>query len=393
MSAPSLTAVRPAAAPPPRRLAPQARRVPRVVHPVAWWLWAFGLVAVASHTTNPLLLVLVLAVAGTVVAVRRTDAPWARAFPAYLRLGLAVIALRVVFRAVFGADTDPAAHVLVHLPQVPLPSWATGVQLGGPVTLEGMLAALYDGLRLATLLACIGAANALANPKRALRVLPGALYELGAAVVVAVTVAPQLIESARRVRRARQLRGGGQSGFRVLRAIAMPVLQDALERSLRLAAAMDSRGYGRRAQVTRGQRHLTTGLLLAGLLALCGGTYALLGGAASARVVLPAMLAGGALCAGGLALGSRRVVHTAYRPDPWRWPESLVAGSGVAAALVVAFAGRYDAANLDPSLHPLAWPALPWLPVVGILLAALAAPAAPPVPSSRDRAHAAAADA
>ena len=35
-----------------------------------------------------------------------------------------------------------------------------------------------------TMLCCIGAANALANPKRALRVLPGALYELGTAVAV-----------------------------------------------------------------------------------------------------------------------------------------------------------------------------------------------------------------
>ena len=85
------------------------------------------------------------------------------------------------------------------LPHIPLPSWAAGVQIGGPVTLEGTVAALYDGLRLGTLLCCLGAANALANPKRALRVLPGALYELGVAVVVALSVAPQLVESVQRV--------------------------------------------------------------------------------------------------------------------------------------------------------------------------------------------------
>ena len=94
------------------------------------------------------------------------------------------------------------------MPQVPLPSWAAGVQLGGPVTLEGTVSALYDGLRLGTLLCCLGAANTLANPKRALRVLPGALYELGVAVVVSLSVAPQLVESVQRVRRARKLRGG-----------------------------------------------------------------------------------------------------------------------------------------------------------------------------------------
>ena len=220
--------------------------MPRTLHPVAWWIWALGLATAVSRTTNPLLLLLVLAVLGVVVANRRSDAPWARAFKYYLYLALTVVAIRVVFRSVFGGDIDAAdMHVLFDLPHVPLPSWAAGVQLGGPVTLEGTLAALYDGLRLGCLLCCLGAANALANPKRALRVLPGALYELGVAVVVSLSVAPQLVESVQRVRRARKLRGGATGGFHALRSIAIPVLEDALERSLRLAAAMDSRGYGR----------------------------------------------------------------------------------------------------------------------------------------------------
>ena len=103
------------------------------------------------------------------------------------------------------------AHVLFDLPHLPLPSWVSGVQLGGPVTLEGTMSALYDGLRLGCLLCCLGAANALANPKRALRALPGALYELGVAVVVSLSVAPQLVESVQRVRRARKLRGGDRA--------------------------------------------------------------------------------------------------------------------------------------------------------------------------------------
>ena len=71
--------------------------------------------------------------------------------------------------------------MLFTLPEIPLPAAAAGIRIGGPVSLEGVLAALYDGLRLATLLICIGAANALANPKRLLKSLPGALYELGVA--------------------------------------------------------------------------------------------------------------------------------------------------------------------------------------------------------------------
>ena len=141
-------------------------RLPRNLHPIAWWIWALGLATAVSATTNPLLLVLVLGVLSVVVANRRSEAPWARAFKYYLYLALIVIALRVVFRSIFGGDIDPASmHVIVTLPHVPLPRWMAGVQLGGAVTLEGTLSALYDGLRLGTMLACVGAANTLANPE------------------------------------------------------------------------------------------------------------------------------------------------------------------------------------------------------------------------------------
>ncbi len=232
---------------PPREDRPprMARRVPRALHPIAWWIWALGLVIAVSRTTNPLLLILALAVLGFVVANRRGEAPWARAFRYYLVLALVVVVLRVLFRIVFSTDITPSDHIIVRLPRIPTPHWYSGVQIGGPVSLEATLSAMVDGLRLGTMLCCIGAANALANPRRALRVLPGALYELGTAVVVAISLAPQLIESVQRVARARRLRAGRRHGWRALASIAIPVLADALERSLSLAAAMDSRGYGR----------------------------------------------------------------------------------------------------------------------------------------------------
>jgi energy-coupling factor transport system permease protein len=355
------------------------RRVPRTLHPVAWWIWAIGLATAVSRTTNPLLLVLVLAVLGIVVANRRSEAPWARAFKYYLWLAFTVIAIRVVFRSIFGGDIDAATmHVLFTLPHVPLPSWMAGVQVGGPVTLEGTTSALYDGLRLGTLLCCLGAANVLANPKRALRVLPGALYELGVAVVVALSVAPQLIESVQRVRRARKLRGGATSRRHALRTIAIPVLEDALERSLRLAAAMDSRGYGRTGAATRRSRQLTGVFMLTGLGGLCAGAYGLLDASAPGVFGLPAFGVGAVLCGAGLALGSRRVRRSQYRPDPWHLPEWVVAASGVVPAVVFAVGAGFSAASLNPSTDPMAWPSLPLVPALAILAAGVAAVAAPP---------------
>jgi energy-coupling factor transport system permease protein len=356
------------------------RRLPRALHPVAWWVWALALATAASRTDNPLLLILVFAVLGFVVAARRTDAPWARAYRYYLGMALVVILVRIAFRAVFESGASADDHVLFTLPRIPMPSWYAGVQIGGPVSLEAVLSAALDGMRLACLLCCIGAANTLANPKRALRVLPGALYELGVAVTVALSIAPQLVESVQRVRRAQRLRGGGGRGLRALRAILVPVLHDALERSLLLAAAMDARGYGRTAGRSRAARRATATLMLGGMAGLCVGAYGLLDATVPHPVGVTGFCVGAALSAAGLALGGRRVPRSRYRPDPWRAPEWVVAGCGLACALVLTAHTGYDPAALSPDLSPLRWPSLPPLPAAAILLTALAAFAAPPVP-------------
>ena len=356
----------------------EQQRVPRALHPIAWWLWAIGLAVAVSRTTNPLLLLLVLVVLGLVVTTKRTDAPWARAFVYYLALAGVVILVRIVFRVVFGTPASPGDHVLIDLPTVQTPDWYAGIQLLGPVTLEAVLGAALDGLRLGTLMCCIGAANALANPRRALRVLPGALYELGIVVVVAISVAPQLVESVQRVRRARRLIAGSQRGLRALGGILMPVLEDALDRSLRLAAAMDSRGYGRQGTATTATRRLTAVLLIAGLMGLCAGAYGLLDGGSPSLLGWPAILCGLGLSLGGLVLGGRRVTRSTYRPDVWLWPEWVVAGCGITTTLVFYASSSYDPLHLAEVTTPLSWPTLPLLPAAAVLLAALPAVVAPP---------------
>jgi energy-coupling factor transport system permease protein len=352
--------------------------LPRAVHPVAWWIWALGLAAAASLTPNPIVLGTILTVAGIVVMARRTDAPWARAFRAYLVLGLVVVCIRMVFLVVLGGTAIARGHVLLRVPEVPLPGFMRGITLGGPVSLESVAFALYDGLRLATVLCCVGAANALANPKRALRALPGALYELGVAITVALTVAPQLVESVQRVRRARRLRGATDKGRRAVRATAMPVLEDALARSFRLAAAMDSRGYGRTAAVPHRLRRATGVLLIAALGGLCIGAYGVLDVTTPRWLGLP-MFAFGLACAGaGVFIGSRRVSRTTYRPDVWAGAEWLTAACGVVAVAATVVAAHLEPAALNPSIVPLAWPAVPPIALAGIALAILPAWCTPP---------------
>ncbi|MFE5736283.1 energy-coupling factor transporter transmembrane component T [Streptomyces celluloflavus] len=349
------------------------------LHAGAWWLWALGLATAASRTTNPLLLGLLIGVAGYVVAARRTDAPWARSYGAFVKLGLLVIGIRLVFAFVLGSPV-PGTHILVTLPEVPLPDWAKGVRIGGRVTAEGMVFALYDGLKLATLLICVGAANALANPARLLKSLPGALYEAGVAVVVAMTFAPNLVADVQRLRAARRLRGRPDHGFKALLQVGVPVLEGALERSVALAAAMDARGYGRTARVPRAVRHTTSVLTLGGLLGVCAGTYGLLA-EAGAGYGLPLLLAGFAAALAGLWLGGRRSVRTRYRPERWGARAWLVAGSGIAVAALMIWANGYAPATLHPPAIPLTTPDLPLWPAASLLLGLLPAFVAPAPPT------------
>ncbi|MDG4833969.1 CbiQ family ECF transporter T component [Solwaraspora sp. WMMD1047] len=360
---------------------PTARaRLPRAVHPGAWWLWALGLATAATRTTNPLLLALIIAVAAHVVAARRTDAPWALGFRLYLWLGALIVSSRILFRVIFGGGQGD--HILITLPQLPLPEWAAGIRLLGPVAAEQLLGGAYDGLRLAAMVICLGAANALANPKQLLRAVPGALYEVGTAVVVALSVAPQLVESVLRVRRARRLRGAPRSGMRALRGIVIPVLTDALDRSLALAAAMDSRGYGRHGNQPSAVHALTGALMLGGLCGICVGMYALMDATTPRYLGAPMLATGALLAAAGLAISGRRVLRTTYRPDRFGAAEVLVAACGIAAAAGLYLTTRIDPADLYPSLNPLRWPQIAPLPAVAILIGGLPAWLAPPPPET-----------
>jgi energy-coupling factor transport system permease protein len=344
----------------------------RDLHPLAWWAWAIGLAAYASGLANPWLLLLVIGVAGLVVAARRGDQPWSRSFRIYVVMGAVIVLVRVLFRILLGGT---AGHVLIDLPQIPLPGWVLGIRLLGPLTREALLAGLYDGLRLAAIVIAVGAANSLANPKRLLRSIPSALYEIGTALVVAVTVLPQLADSVQRVRRAQQLRAGDTRRIGRLRRFLVPVLEDALERSLALAAGMDTRGYGRSGTASPRQRRLTGTLMLLALLGLCAGTYGVLDATAPRWLATPMIVAGLVLAALALRIAGRRVERSVYRPDPWRWPETLVALTGLAVGAIGWWVSRHQATIAYPGVS--GTPQVSPVALLGALLGLLPALATP----------------
>lgn len=347
--------------------------LPRGLHPLAWWAWALGLMVAASRTTDVLLLGLILGVLAVVVTARRPDAAWSGAFSAALRLGVLVVVTRTLLQVVLG---DPVGtHVAFTLPSVELPRWMAGVRLGGLVTWESVLVGVAEGLRLATMIACVGAANSLTPPSRLLRSVPAALYEVGVAVVVGLTFAPHLLDDARRVSGARRLRGHDEGRLTGFARSAGPVLDGGLERSVQLAAAMDSRGYGRSGSITTAQRRTHGALVLGGFAGVLVGLYGLFDSAAPRLLGWPLLGAGALAAAAGLRAAGRRSVRTAYRPDPWRLPEWLTAGSGALAAVTFVLAtGSADllVGSGWPAPHP------DW--VVVLLVAAGPALWTPPLP-------------
>ena len=319
--------------------------IPRVraIHPWAWWLWGLAAAVVASLAASWPTLLLTGAAVVLVVKMQRPRAQ----ISFHLQLAILVVVMRLFFRILLGGPAE--GTVLFTLPQVDLPDWAAGIQLGGPVTAEELLYSATDAARLGAIVLAVGAASLLADPRAALRSVPAALHDLSTAIVITCTVLPQLVTSAARVNRAQRLRGHSRRGLRASARVVVPVLEEAVEGSLSLAASMEVRGYGR----TRGQQRVgrgTTGALLASLLALILGACALLGlppgqarwlGLAPEHWLTAALLAVGAT-AGMLCLrrAGRRLAVTRYRPVDWGprgWAITTIALGSVTAALAGSF--------------------------------------------------------
>lgn len=351
-------------------------RATAALHPVAAWLWAAGVAVAASRTSNPLVHLLILAaLAVTVACARRysdVSAATRTLFATFLRIGLFTIAIRLVFGLVFGSGTS-AGRVVFTVPTVPLPAWTAGVSIGGPMTTGGLLASVAAGLWLTTLLAAVAAANVLADPRELLRSVPGALYEVGVSIVVALTFAPQLVADARRIRNARRLRGQPGRGIRSFARTAVPVLEGGLEQAMVLAASMDSRGYGRRGTRSPARRLVVAASMLAALVLLAFGLLALLGlGSDAAGLVC--VLAGAAFAAVGLIAGGGQNARTRYRATPWSIGELavLVSTAVLVAIYLAAVSDATPGIDVDAT-SPSSW-SLPAAPAVAVLL--VLAPAA-----------------
>ena len=211
-------------------------------HPLTWWIFSCAIAISIARVNSPVYALCAVGVISVLVFTQKENAPWSKSFTWTLKLSLWIIALRAIIGVLIGVPIP--GTVLFRIPILPLPHWMPGIRIGGNVTLERLTSSISEGIIICSIIVIFGAASSLTSPHRLLRVLPIYIYEFGISIVIATSVLPQLVSSVTRIRTAQRLRGQRTSGLTAFKRIAVPLLEESLSRSLDLAAAMDSRGYG-----------------------------------------------------------------------------------------------------------------------------------------------------
>jgi energy-coupling factor transport system permease protein len=210
------------------------------MHPAGWVGWVLAVMVVALATTNPFYLAVLLLAVVLVAIVAPREGTGVVSFRALVTFGLVMFGLSLVIATINGSYGD---HILFTVPGPSVPEWLGGLRLGGPVSAEGLVGAAIRGLAIICILFAFGVFNGAVSPYRVLRSTPAALFQASLVVTIGLTLLPSSVEDLRRVREMRALRGA-PGGLRQLPAMVVPAIVGGLERSLRLAEAMEARGYG-----------------------------------------------------------------------------------------------------------------------------------------------------
>jgi energy-coupling factor transport system permease protein len=339
------------------------------LHSLVWLVWLGA--GVAAVSSNPLLNILVLAQAILVAITCHTDSPVGRAWSVFVRLGAVLLALRIIFSAIPVGGFSYGTTALFTIPVLELPVWLGGLKLGGVATLEMIVQGVVDGLRLWTLLLVFGAFNACADHYKLLRRTPRALFHAGLIVTIALTFVPQVIIQLAAIRDAQRVRGHRFRTWRDSLPLLVPLLAGGLERSIQLAEAMDSRGYGRTTTPRRGaplaQLVIIGGVTLLGLGAYLQVAYSDLRGGIVAT-------AGVILSTGALRWLSNAGPRTRYAPERWHRRDTLATIASGALIIGMVLCKQLRLGGL--LYTPLPTISLPLFdPLVGVLLLLLSVPA------------------
>jgi energy-coupling factor transport system permease protein len=324
------------------------------LHALCWLVWALSAAVCVLMARSAVYVVIVVLVAALCVELHGLRNAISRAFPVFLALAVVFAVARVVLDALTGhVDGN---HTWFTTPSAHLPDIFGGLQIGGAVQREVVLASCADAIVVIAIIAIFGAWNAVVSHHELLQLIPRAFRDLGLVIAIALSFVPSTVDAVRSAREADRARAGRVRRGRVARTF-VAVLHTGLDRAIALAESLDSRGFGHRAATDAAER-IAVALLAVALLAL-GATGAALVSRADVAATVSLAVAAAAI-AGAVAAGSRAALRTRYRPRPFRRIDMTIAVLAAAAPLAVAISADLTDAALTwvprrlelPEFHP-----------------------------------------
>lgn len=329
-------------------------------------MWLVAAAVPAFTIRNPLYLALVLGAAWIVYAALGRTTPLGSSWGSFVKIGIVLFAVAIPLNAL---SIHAGQIILLRLPE----NWPI---IGGPITLETIIAGTVSGLALLTILVVFAAFNAVVDHYQLLRATPAFLFQAGVVVSIAITFVPQMVLGAKEIRQAQRIRGHRLRGLRDLLPLVIPLLANGLERAIQLAETMEARGFGSATNpLSRRQAILSQVGTLMALVGLLVG-LSILAFSADSRAwgwLLAGLGVAGLLAI--LVLQGRRVRRSRYRRPRWQGRDAVVVIAGVVVLAVVMVARVTMPEQLAYSPYPPSplWP--PFNPLVGTTLLLLTVPA------------------
>ncbi len=350
------------------------------MHSYAWMAWVSMVMVIALTTTNPLYLVLVLLCVILVGVIAPRDGVGTAGLRAMAIFGVIMLLLAVLVATING---NYGSHIVFTVPGPRFPWWLGGLRLGGPVTAEAFVGSLIRALSAFCVFLAFAVFSASISVQKLVRAAPVAVFHLGLIITIGLTLLPASIEDLRRIREMQALRGS-PSRLRQLPGLVVPAVIGGLERSMRLAEAMEARGVA--SQPQRATKAMRAGALLPAPLILAG--MWLWFYAENWRLVAALLFAA---AAGSLVVwaraANRQGVRTRFRDEPISLLDRAVSGFSLAIAAFVFSARQLGWLGLN--YNPFAdLPAPEFSAIAGGLILTCAWPAVrllahAPVPSVR----------
>ena len=281
------------------------------------WAFAASVPSLLGRNPWPLLMALFAAIAVRVAWSEHlsSEASWSL----FLRVALFFSIVGVIFNVLTVRAGD---RVLAALPEsIPL--------IGGDITLNAAFFGVLSGLALVSLVIVGSTMAGLLDWSAVVRLLPDGLTNIAVAGSIAFAFVPQTAISFREIREAQSARGHRVRGARDLMPILMPMIGGGLERSITLAEALESRGFGAAASGSASERRWPAFLAAIGLAAVAISIYLM----ASGHLLVAGISAVSGLVSLFLVAlsGRNAAIHrTRYRVPIWSWRDT---GVSVGAAI------------------------------------------------------------